>query len=290
MSSPQPDGRWQEAPDQSLADSIFRPVDDDTVIRPTVGVVPPPAPWQPPAALPSAGGFPPPPAAMPSYHGAFPSPAFPPPDTRPAPPSLAPTVLISLFFGVFGVIPAALHSTRASQLGYPSGRYWGAFAAALAASVVVPLLLFWGVITSFLGPASFPAAAQPVATRTAVVTVPASQPVDDAGTPDVLPDDEPLDGQEAADTPALAPGSWVTVLESISKDNDISVAREQAEAIDEEWGVDVDVLDSDVTPGLNPGWWAVVMTGFDSQGAAQEACAGVGRDNGGACYARRITG
>jgi len=52
-------------------------------------------------------------------------------------PSIVPTVLVSFFFGLFGLIPATIHSRMAAERGYPTARYWGAFAAAMAASVIV---------------------------------------------------------------------------------------------------------------------------------------------------------
>ncbi|WP_425310098.1 hypothetical protein AADG42_15605 [Ammonicoccus fulvus] len=56
-------------------------------------------------------------------------------------PSLLPTVLITLFFGVFGLIPAVSASSRLRELGRPAGQVWGAFAAALVVAAVVPITL-----------------------------------------------------------------------------------------------------------------------------------------------------
>ncbi|WP_425954781.1 TIR domain-containing protein [Xylanimonas sp. McL0601] len=46
---------------------------------------------------------------------------------KPAVPSVATTVWITLFFGIFGVIPAAIHSSNAHQVGRSAARYWIAF-------------------------------------------------------------------------------------------------------------------------------------------------------------------
>jgi hypothetical protein len=60
------------------------------------------------------------------------------PATMPYRPSVVPTVLVSFFFGLFGLIPAIIHSRMAAERGYSTARYWAAFAVAMAASVI-----FW---------------------------------------------------------------------------------------------------------------------------------------------------
>ena len=49
-------------------------------------------------------------------------------------PSIAATVWITLLFGLFGLIPATMHSSRAAALGQPTGKYWAAF---------IGILLLW---------------------------------------------------------------------------------------------------------------------------------------------------
>lgn len=277
--------------DESMDPSIFRTNDDDTVIREWTVIRPVDQPaWQAPPGAGAWGGYPPPPPTPPIPG---PVPGIPVPATRPAPPSLAATILVSLFFGVFGLIPAARHSRRAAELGYPSGRYWGAFAGALVASLLVPVLLFWGLITA-LGLASSQQSAdsgrQPVVTRTAVATEPTSQPIEESSEGGPVDESEEQSGDYQADTPYLEPGSWVTVLASISQDEPVWVARQQADEIAAKWNVAVSVVDTDQTSGLNGGWWAVVMTGFHTGAEARDACSRVGRDVGGSCYGRQITG
>lgn len=92
------------------------------------------------------------------------------------------------------------------------------------------------------------------------------------------------------DTPALA-GGWVAVLDSISQtDGQFGEARSLADSLTSKYGVQVYVIDSSNYTGLNPGWWAVVLIGFDSNAEARAACASVGRKPSGACYGRKITG
>lgn len=60
-------------------------------------------------------------------------------------PSYWPTILISFFFGIFGLIPAIRHSKMAKRRGYKQNGYWIAFGSSLGAcillAVVVPVVL-----------------------------------------------------------------------------------------------------------------------------------------------------
>ncbi len=89
----------------------------------------------------------------------------------------------------------------------------------------------------------------------------------------------------------LPAGSWVAVLDSMAKaDGDARAARALADSLSTRYGVRVLVIDSSRYSGLNPGWWAVVLTGFTSNKQARAACSSVGRTPGDACYGREITG
>lgn len=59
-----------------------------------------------------------------------------------APPSLAATVLVTVFFGLFGLIPAAIHSQRANQMGQDGNRYWKAFGITMGIEIAVTVLLY----------------------------------------------------------------------------------------------------------------------------------------------------
>lgn len=54
------------------------------------------------------------------------------------PPSIALTLVITLLFGVFGLIPAAIHAGRARSVGAPTGKYW--------AACLIPLVGVWLVV------------------------------------------------------------------------------------------------------------------------------------------------
>ena len=41
-------------------------------------------------------------------------------------PAVTTTVLITLFFGIFGLIPASIHSSRAQEYGQATIKYWQA--------------------------------------------------------------------------------------------------------------------------------------------------------------------
>lgn len=50
-------------------------------------------------------------------------------------------MLVTVLFGVWGLIPAILASNRLRQLGRPAGKLWGAFAGSLVASSVAPIIV-----------------------------------------------------------------------------------------------------------------------------------------------------
>lgn len=68
-------------------------------------------------------------------------PAMAAPILGPKEPSLIPTVLVTVLFGVWGLIPAILASNRLRQLGRRAGKLWGAFAGSLVASSVAPIIV-----------------------------------------------------------------------------------------------------------------------------------------------------
>lgn len=77
---------------------------------------------------------------------------YPSPDEA-ALPSRTPTVLITLFFGLFGIIPAAVATAQARAEGVQTGRYWAAFAWTLVLSFVLWLVLVAVVAGVVLGTA-----------------------------------------------------------------------------------------------------------------------------------------
>lgn len=98
------------------------------------------------------------------------------------------------------------------------------------------------------------------------------------------------DADSVPDTPAID-GGWITVLESVAqKEGGLGRARAMADELHRQYGVDLYVIDSGHYKGLNPGWWAVVMVGFDSNQAARVACSSVGRSPSGSCYGRKVKG
>jgi uncharacterized membrane protein YhaH (DUF805 family) len=61
-------------------------------------------------------------------------------------PSLWPTLLVTFFFGIFGLIPAIMHTNKARDLGRSTPNYWIAFGCAVVASIVL-----WVVFFTILG-------------------------------------------------------------------------------------------------------------------------------------------
>lgn len=145
----------------------------------------------------------------------------------------------------------------------------------------------------------------PVATpATTVVTVTATQPAPQATTTTVVrptaatsttlrPGDPGQTGpggcnlegipDEVLLTELAGPG-WATVLASYpKKGQNFSVAACRSQALG------ATMADSDETPGMTPGYWAVVdPTVRASKSEASAACARYGRSPGPTCYARQI--
>jgi hypothetical protein len=65
-------------------------------------------------------------------------------------PSYIPTILITLFFGIFGLIPAARHSQMAKLRGYPKNGYWGIFGGILGCQIVLAGLLIMYILMRLL--------------------------------------------------------------------------------------------------------------------------------------------
>jgi hypothetical protein len=57
-------------------------------------------------------------------------------------PSVVLTVVITFFFGVFGLIPASIHAARANRAGLSGKKYWVAFGVTMGVELV-----FWMGLT-----------------------------------------------------------------------------------------------------------------------------------------------
>lgn len=80
-------------------------------------------------------------------------------------------------------------------------------------------------------------------------------------------------------------GSWLTVLDSLPQGQ---FSLDQARSRAGELGSGLVVVDSSSTPGLTPGYWAVVVPQLKSESAARAMCAQYGRTPSGACYGRHV--
>jgi hypothetical protein len=61
------------------------------------------------------------------------------------PPAITTTVVITLFFGLFGLIPASMHSSRAREMGQPTGKYWKAFWITFGVEIAI-IVLFYVIV------------------------------------------------------------------------------------------------------------------------------------------------
>ncbi|GAB47120.1 hypothetical protein MOPEL_003_01460 [Mobilicoccus pelagius NBRC 104925] len=81
-------------------------------------------------------------------------------------------------------------------------------------------------------------------------------------------------------------GTWILVLESYPKGR---YSADDARAKERGVPGPTTVVDSSLTPGLRPGYWAVVSDEwFSTKPEANRACGVFGRSASGACYARLV--
>lgn len=163
----------------------------------------------------------------------------------------------------------------------------------LVAGIVVGLVvvaLAWVVVSGGRGvPASSPSpsrasassakpSAKPSATATATQepSTPAAPPTTYAPPANV--------------TTSLPAGSFVLVLDSLSKASSTPDAAVQSAAALSTAQYPVIVVDSDAVPGFNPGYYALVVANFSSREQATAVCPAFGRTTGGTCYPRQIGG
>lgn len=57
-------------------------------------------------------------------------------------PAITATVLITLFFGFFGLIPTTIHTNRARDAGQQTNKYWKAFGLTFGILLTLGLLLY----------------------------------------------------------------------------------------------------------------------------------------------------
>src|SRR4029077_8465451 len=60
---------------------------------------------------------------------------------NPLVPTVTATLLITLFFGVFGAIPASIHADRARQQGASAAKYWVCFAAVMVINLLALVIV-----------------------------------------------------------------------------------------------------------------------------------------------------
>lgn len=107
------------------------------------------------------------------------------------------------------------------------------------------------------------------------------------GAPDAQSSSRNSGADQDADAPDVPPtNTWILVLESKEKSKySLSSVRSEAASIG---SPDLLVIDSSITPGLRPNYWAIVYGSFESKSEAHEACGQVNRPVGDGCYAREI--
>jgi len=92
----------------------------------------------------------------------------------------------------------------------------------------------------------------------------------------------------ASNDSRIGSSGWVVVLESLSKDF-WSVGQVRAMADGVAAGPRKYVTDSNLTPGMNPGFWVIGDGPYQDETSAYAACSSYGRVRGPNCYAKPVT-
>ncbi|NNG18856.1 hypothetical protein HJ590_04580 [Naumannella sp. ID2617S] len=228
-----------------------------------------------------------------------------PPGPAPGPasailPARWPTVVVTLFLGLCGMIPAALAGARAQELGHGAGRYWKAFGIAFVAQLLVLGLLvaalLGGIYRALIdltgrgsgsGGVAVSSSAPVVPTAPAVSTTSSASQTTAASAASTSSAPTPSPTPSSSAVTSLPSGSWITVLDSLPKSQHAeSEAGARANAL--RGSAAVQVVDSDRIAGLNAGYWALAVTGRSSRDQAAAVCGSFGRAVGGQCYPRQV--
>mgnify|MGYP001577714756 FL=1 len=166
----------------------------------------------------------------------------------------------------------------------PRGNAWLGAALGVVAGLVI-LGLAWFALGG-------PASAQPVPSPS-VAGTPTPTRSSAAATPTATASATPT-GSASADVPGivreLAAGSWVTVLDSLPQQGTTpQAALTRAAALSRD-GFTASPVDTNAIAGLNPGFYAIAVTGLGSQADAYAVCDQMGVPRGARCYPREIQG
>lgn len=203
-------------------------------------------------------------------------------------PSVTPTVLVTLVTGLFGLIPAAGASGQARQQNLPTVPYWRAFGISMA------VFLAWATaVVLFVTPVRGMVFGEQSAGGTGIGTAAGTEttaatraPVTSAPTTtNPPPPPEPTHNSVRV----LPAGSWITVLDSLPKNQRTEADAWSAANSLSSASAQVVVVDTDAINGLNPGYWAVAIIGSSSRAEATNLCALFGRPVGGTCYPRQVS-
>jgi hypothetical protein len=155
--------------------------------------------------------------------------------------------------------------------------------------------LGWVTANGVLSLPGEPAPTSVPATADGGAAVPSGEGWDQEGLPDESVSPQPPPSWSASSSSSSTPtprgdiapvGSWVLILDSKKKTE--WTLDETRQAARNEFGVGVQVYDSDATPGLNHGYWAVAYGRFSTEDAARASCSDVGLSPSGQCYPRYI--
>lgn len=131
-------------------------------------------------------------------------------------PGVGITVLVTLFLGLFGLIPATIHTNRAASMGAPTTRYWKAFGWTMATGALIAVALSAALFLGALGVLSGSNPDQYASSPEVLPEVPADDSQLPAEPSEVSPSEPPDTGaeEETANAPVVLPNAAQVCAES----------------------------------------------------------------------------
>lgn len=181
-------------------------------------------------------------------------------------------------------VPPAVGSSAGYVTGGPPPRKTSRVPLILSGVLAGVLVVLVGVLVlpGLIGGAAT-ATTAPVTVRTTVTIAPAGSIPAPATTTSTSQAAAP-----ASNDSRIGSSGWVVVLESLSKDF-WTVGQVRAMADGVAAGPRKYVTDSNLTPGMNPGFWVIGDGPYPDETSAYAACSSYGRVRGPNCYAKPVT-
>ena len=147
-----------------------------------------------------------PPGALPVTSASAPGPQL---------PGVGTTVLVTLFLGLFGLIPATIHTNRAASMGAPTTRYWKAFGWTMVPGALIAVALSAALLLGVFGALSGSNPDQYASSTEVLPEAPQDDSPFTSAPPGEVPSDPPDTGvAETRNAPVVLPSTAGVCAES----------------------------------------------------------------------------